>query len=136
MPPKTLTQGEKKKIKQENKAKANPGKAAAKKEKADAKRTRRWVMSYTSQMYAFHVQCCIVLYEYNTPRKVEEALGEMSEVVHVKDIIGSNECRSTVITAWNQCNTCHRFCFSSLMININSLLYVYRKESGSVKKMG
>jgi hypothetical protein len=41
MPPKTLTQGEKKKIKQENKAKANPGKAAAKKEKADAKRTRR-----------------------------------------------------------------------------------------------
>ena len=46
MPPKattkaSLTQGEKKKIKQENKAKANPGKAAAKKEKADAKRTRR-----------------------------------------------------------------------------------------------
>jgi hypothetical protein len=37
----TLTQGEKKKLKQENKAKANPEKSAAKKEKADAKRERR-----------------------------------------------------------------------------------------------
>lgn len=36
-----LTEGEKKKIKQENKAKANPGKAADKKVKADAKRARR-----------------------------------------------------------------------------------------------
>lgn len=36
-----LTEGEKKKIKQQNKAKANPGKAAAKKVKADAKRSRR-----------------------------------------------------------------------------------------------
>ena len=36
-----LSAGEKKKQKQENKAKANPGKAAAKKEKSDAKRTRR-----------------------------------------------------------------------------------------------
>jgi hypothetical protein len=53
MPPKTaakagapktnasLTQGEKKKLKQDNKAKANPEKAAAKKEKSDAKRERR-----------------------------------------------------------------------------------------------
>jgi hypothetical protein len=47
MPPKKmavktgLTAGEKKKQKQENKAKANPGKAADKKVKADAKRTRR-----------------------------------------------------------------------------------------------
>jgi hypothetical protein len=46
MPPKpstnaSLTQGEKKKIKQENKAKANPEKAAAKKGKSDAKRERR-----------------------------------------------------------------------------------------------
>jgi hypothetical protein len=36
-----LTDSEKKKIKQENKAKANPGKAAAKKEKNDAKRQSR-----------------------------------------------------------------------------------------------
>jgi hypothetical protein len=46
MPPKasakvSLTQGEKKKIKQDNKAKANPEKAAAKKVKADGKRERR-----------------------------------------------------------------------------------------------
>ena len=49
MPPKattkaSLTQGEKKKIKQDNKAKANPEKAAAKKVKADGKRERRWVI--------------------------------------------------------------------------------------------
>lgn len=37
----SLTQGEKKKLKQENKAKANPEKSAAKKEKSDAKRARR-----------------------------------------------------------------------------------------------
>lgn len=36
-----LTDSEKKKIKQENKAKANPAQAAAKKEKSDAKRERR-----------------------------------------------------------------------------------------------
>jgi hypothetical protein len=36
-----LTQGEKKKLKQENKAKANPEKSAAKKEKNDAKRAGR-----------------------------------------------------------------------------------------------
>jgi hypothetical protein len=36
-----LTDAEKKKIKQENKAKANPEKAAANKEKSDAKRARR-----------------------------------------------------------------------------------------------
>ena len=36
-----LTDGQKKKLKQENKAKANPEKAAAKKEKQDAKRERR-----------------------------------------------------------------------------------------------
>jgi len=36
-----LTDAEKKKIKQENKAKANPAKAAAKKEKNDATRDRR-----------------------------------------------------------------------------------------------
>jgi len=47
MPPKPaakkdkLTDAEKKKIKQENKAKANPGKAADKKEKNDAKREGR-----------------------------------------------------------------------------------------------
>jgi len=35
------TDSEKKKVKQANKAKANPGKAAAKKEKTDAKRERR-----------------------------------------------------------------------------------------------
>jgi hypothetical protein len=38
-----LTQGEKKKIKNDNKAKANPEKAAAKKEKNDAKRAGRYV---------------------------------------------------------------------------------------------
>ena len=36
-----LTAGEKKKIKNDNKAKANPAKAAAKKGKNDAKRERR-----------------------------------------------------------------------------------------------
>lgn len=36
-----LTDSEKKKIKQDNKAKANPGKAAAKKEKNDDKREKR-----------------------------------------------------------------------------------------------
>jgi hypothetical protein len=36
-----LTDAERKKIKQENKAKANPKKAEAKKEKNDAKRNRR-----------------------------------------------------------------------------------------------
>eukprot|EP00527_Entomoneis_sp_CCMP2396_P009647 CAMPEP_0198136778 /NCGR_PEP_ID=MMETSP1443-20131203/379_1 /TAXON_ID=186043 /ORGANISM="Entomoneis sp., Strain CCMP2396" /LENGTH=57 /DNA_ID=CAMNT_0043798053 /DNA_START=74 /DNA_END=247 /DNA_ORIENTATION=- len=47
MPPKPagkttkLTEGQKKKVKQENKAKANPDKAAAKKVKSDAKRERR-----------------------------------------------------------------------------------------------
>lgn len=47
MPPKVavkkdkLTDAEKKKIKQDNKAKANPGKAADKKEKNDAKREGR-----------------------------------------------------------------------------------------------
>jgi hypothetical protein len=48
MPPKkkiekstSLTAAEKKKQKQDNKAKANPGKAAAKKVKSDAKRERR-----------------------------------------------------------------------------------------------
>ena len=35
-----LTAGEKKKLKNDNKAKANPGKAAAKKEKNDNKRER------------------------------------------------------------------------------------------------
>ena len=52
MPPKEvkkiadkLTDSEKKKIKQENKAKANPTQAAAKKEKSDAKRERRKVSS-------------------------------------------------------------------------------------------
>jgi len=39
-----LTQGEKKKIKNENKAKANPEKAAAKKAKNDATRERRYVI--------------------------------------------------------------------------------------------
>jgi hypothetical protein len=38
-----MTQGEKKKLKNDNKAKANPGKAAAKKEKNDSKRERRYV---------------------------------------------------------------------------------------------
>ena len=36
-----MTDGERKKLKQENKAKANHEKAAAKKEKSDAKRERR-----------------------------------------------------------------------------------------------
>merc|ERR1712166_1454831 len=39
--PDKLTDSEKKKIKQENKAKANPELAAGKKEKSDAKRERR-----------------------------------------------------------------------------------------------
>ena len=53
MPPKKepmkktgLTAGEKKKIKNDNKAKANPAKAAAKKEKNDATRERRYVIKY------------------------------------------------------------------------------------------
>ena len=37
----TMTQGEKKKLKQANKAKANPGKASDKKAKNDDKRARR-----------------------------------------------------------------------------------------------
>ena len=41
--PDKLTDSEKKKIKQENKAKANPELAAGKKEKSDAKRERRKV---------------------------------------------------------------------------------------------
>ena len=41
--PDKLTDAEKKKIKQENKAKANPKQAEAKKEKSDAKRERRKV---------------------------------------------------------------------------------------------
>jgi hypothetical protein len=55
MPPKEvkkiadkLTDSEKKKIKQENKAKANPEQAAAKKEKSDAKRERRKVRTSTT----------------------------------------------------------------------------------------
>ena len=39
-----MTQGEKKKLKNENKAKANPEKAAAKKAKNDEKRERRYVL--------------------------------------------------------------------------------------------
>ena len=45
--PDKLTDSEKKKIKQENKAKANPQMAAAKKEKSDAKRERRAVSART-----------------------------------------------------------------------------------------
>jgi hypothetical protein len=40
-----LTQGEKKQLKNANKAKANPEKAAAKKEKNDATRARRYVVA-------------------------------------------------------------------------------------------
>jgi len=46
----SLTQGEKKKIKQDNKAKANPEKAAAKKIKADGKRERRWVICESNHL--------------------------------------------------------------------------------------
>ena len=42
-----LTEGEKKKIKQLNKAKANPEKAAAKLVKNDATRARRYVQNCT-----------------------------------------------------------------------------------------
>ena len=42
---KKLTQGEKNKIKQANKAKANPAKAAKKKEKNNSKRAGRYVLS-------------------------------------------------------------------------------------------
>ena len=42
---KKLTQGEKNKIKQANKAKANPAKAAKKKDKNNAKRAGRYVLS-------------------------------------------------------------------------------------------
>jgi hypothetical protein len=45
-----LTEGEKKKIKQANKAKANPGKATAKKEKNDAKRAGRKASGSTKAM--------------------------------------------------------------------------------------
>ena len=50
------TAAEKKKQKQENKAKANPGKAADKKVKADAKRERRYVQSntITNTMYTMN----------------------------------------------------------------------------------
>ena len=47
--PTKLTDSEKKKIKQENKAKANPGKAAAKKVKTDAKRERRAASGSTKE---------------------------------------------------------------------------------------
>ena len=46
--PDKLTDSEKKKIKQENKAKANPALAAGKKEKSDAKRERRKVRGMPS----------------------------------------------------------------------------------------
>ena len=47
--PEKLTDSQKKKIKQEHKAKANPGKAADKKEKSDAKRERRKESGSTKQ---------------------------------------------------------------------------------------
>jgi hypothetical protein len=47
-----LTQGEKKKLKNDNKAKANPEKAAAKKEKNDSKRERRYVHTIFSRTVA------------------------------------------------------------------------------------
>lgn len=48
--PDKLTDAERKKIKQENKAKANPGKAAEKKIKSDAKRERRKVSGSTKKI--------------------------------------------------------------------------------------
>ena len=48
-----LTQGEKKKIKNDNKAKANPDKAAAKKEKNDAKRAGRYVCVCVDRHWSF-----------------------------------------------------------------------------------
>jgi hypothetical protein len=60
MPPKKndkaplkLTAGEKKKQKNDNKAKANPEKAAEKKDKNDAKRERRYVAAYDTAMDSF-----------------------------------------------------------------------------------
>ena len=54
---KKLTQGEKNKIKQANKAKANPAKAAKKKEKNNSKRAGRYVLSTPfsfSSFFFFH----------------------------------------------------------------------------------
>jgi hypothetical protein len=54
-----LTQGEKKKIKNDNKAKANPEKAAAKKEKNDAKRAGRYVLNKSDTFFVAVVCVCI-----------------------------------------------------------------------------
>jgi hypothetical protein len=51
----TLTQGEKKKLKNDNKAKANPEKAAAKKEKNDNKRERRYVFPKDSLLCIIYI---------------------------------------------------------------------------------
>jgi hypothetical protein len=53
-----LTQGEKKKLKNDNKAKANPEKAAAKKEKNDSKRERRYVHTLFSRTVAAVSSLC------------------------------------------------------------------------------
>ena len=49
-----LTQGEKKKLKNENKAKANPEKAAAKKAKNDEKR-ERWYVLHTIERRSLYI---------------------------------------------------------------------------------
>ena len=59
-----LTQGEKKKLKNDNKAKANPEKAAAKKEKNDNKRERRYVHTLLS----WTVAAVSILLKYMTQR--------------------------------------------------------------------
>ena len=59
-----LTQGEKKQLKNANKAKANPDKAAAKKEKNDATRARRYVpivMSVVTAYTYMHRVCMMVM---------------------------------------------------------------------------
>jgi hypothetical protein len=61
-----LTQGEKKKLKNDNKAKANPDKAAAKKEKNDSKRERRYVTcipSFLEQLQLCLCRCDILIYD-------------------------------------------------------------------------
>jgi hypothetical protein len=61
-----LTQGEKKQLKNANKAKANPEKAAAKKEKNDATRARRYVsiccfVEFCRSMYCRSMYCRVLL---------------------------------------------------------------------------
>jgi hypothetical protein len=104
-----LTQGEKKKLKNENKAKANPDKAAAKKLKNDATRQRRYVF------VPFHLDRSILHF------------GESSSKHNIPIICDASFSFSLFLSLLLLISTLPYF---------KCALCRYRTETGSVKKLG